>query len=326
MNPTLTMVHDHHETRASRTTSITQLAKHFGQGCLTEDKETANKSATEIAQKSREKYTKTFQRKNIEEWADQQRAKYFLKELSQEYIDKEGSLDWLKRGALHYDQERLIMAAQDQGLITNAFKKMAGVSNDSRCRFCHTEVESVSHLISSCKVLLGDGYYTARHDDVCKYLHWTICKKLNIKCSNKSWEHQPDRTMGNESYTIHYDHVIPTATYLENAAVKPDITIWNRAHKVATLVEVSVPNDGGLNRAEREKKTKYQALMYDIKRNWNLKEVAIILVIIGATGMMNNNFKNYLSRIPGDPSTSEIQTIALKGTARNLKRTLGWNL
>ena len=132
--------------------------------------------------------------------------------------------------------------------------------------------------------------------------------------------------MGNESYTIHYDHVIPTATYLENAAVKPDITIWNRADKVATLVEVSVPNDGGLNRAEREKKTKYQALMYDIKRNWNLKEVAIIPVIIGATGMMKNNFKNYLSRIPGDPSASEVQTIALKGTARILKRALGWNL
>ena len=153
--------------------------------------------------------TKSFQKRKHEEWANQQRAKYYLEELSQEYIDKEGSLDWIKRGALHYDQERMIMAAQDQGLMTNAFKKMAGLSTDNRCRFCHTEVESVSHLTSSCKVLMGDGYYTSRHDNVCKYLHWTICKKLNIKCCSKSWEHQPGRTMGNDDYTIHYDYVIP---------------------------------------------------------------------------------------------------------------------
>ena len=326
LNPTLAMVYEHLETRASRATSITQLAKHFGEGCLTEDVETPNKAATEIARKSREKYTKAFQKRNLGEWAEQQRAKYFLEELSQEYIDKEGSLDWLKRGALHYDQERVIMAAQDQGLMTNAFKKMAGLSSDNRCRFCRTEVESVSHLTSGCRVLMGDGYYTNRHDGVCKYLHWTICKKLNIQCGSKSWEHQPERTVGNESYTIHYDYIVPTATYLENAAVKPDIVIWNKKERVATLVEVSVPNDGGLNRAEREKKTKYQSLMYDMKRNWNLREISIIPVIIGATGLMKKNFKNLLASIPGDPSAREIQTIALKGTVRVLKRALVWSL
>merc|ERR1712035_96113 len=188
------------------------------------------------------------------------------------------------------------------------------------------EVESVSHLTSGCRVLMGDGYYTNRHDGVCKYLHWTICRELNIQCGSKSWEHQPERTVGNESYTIHYDYIVPTATYLENAAVKPDIVIWNKKERVATLVEVSVPNDGGLNRAEREKKTKYQSLMYDMKRNWNLREISIIPVIIGATGLMKKNFKNLLASIPGDPSAREIQTIALKGTVRVLKRALGWSL
>ena len=95
---------------------------------------------------------------------------------------------------------------------------------------------------------------------------------------------------------------------------------------MATLVEVSVPNDGGLNRAEREKVTKYQGLMYDMKRNWNLRDITIIPVIIGATGLMKRNFKKYLTSIPGDPSAREIQTIALKGTARILKRALGWSL
>ena len=324
-NPTLKMVYVHQQTRASKTTSNTQLAEHFGLECLTDEVETPYKPATEIARKSRKKYTKTFHKEICQEWANHQRAKYFLGELSQEYIDKEGSLDWLKRGALHFDQERTIMAAQDQGLMTNAFKKMSGLSSDNRCRFCHTEVETVSHLTSSCKVLLGDGYYTARHNGVCEYLHWTICKALNIQCSSKSWEHQPERTVGNDTYTVHYDHIIPTATYLENAAVKPDIVIWDKKERVATLIEVSVPCDSGLNRAEREKRTKYQSLMYDMKRNWDLREISLVPVIIGATGLMKKNFKSLMKSIPGEPSEKEVQTIALKGTARILKRALGWS-
>lgn len=79
------------------------------------------------------------------------------------------------------------------------------------------------------------------------YLHWAIRKNLNIKCSSKSWEHLPERTVENETHTIHYDYEIPTATYLQ----KPDIVVWNKVERVATLVEVRVPNAGGLNRAER---------------------------------------------------------------------------
>ena len=94
---------------------------------------------------------------------------------------------------------------------------------------------------------------------------------------------------------------------------------------MATLIEVSVPCDAGLNRAEREKRNKYQGLMYDMKRNWNLREITIVPVIIGATGLMKKNFKSLIKSIPGEPSEKEIQTIALKGTARILKRALGWS-
>ena len=72
--------------------------------------------------------------------------------------------------------------------------------------------------------------------------------------------------MGNETYTIPYDYAIPTATYLEGAAVKPDIVILDRVEKVATLVEVSVPDDAELNWAEIDKKTKYKDLIYDMKK------------------------------------------------------------
>lgn len=68
--------------------------------------------------------------------------------------------------------------------------------------------------------------------------------------------------------------------YPENRAVKSDIVIWDRKEKEATLVEVSVPNDAGLKKAESEKIKKYQGFMYGMKRSWNLKKISIIPVII----------------------------------------------
>ena len=37
---------------------------------------------------------------------------------------------------------------------------------------------------------------------------------------------------------------------MESGAVKPDIVIWDMKSKTAQIVEVTVPNDFGLNRAE----------------------------------------------------------------------------
>ena len=56
-----------------------------------------------------------------------------------------------------------------------------------------------------------------------------------------------------------------------------------------------------------------------------MKEIDIIPVIIGATGLMKKNLKNYLDSIPGQPSCYEVQVAAIKGTRAILKRTLGYH-
>ena len=70
----------------------------------------------------------------------------------------QASLSWLKKGKLGFDGERIIIGVQDQGLLTNGFKKMAGLSTNDQCRFCHAAVESATHLVSACEVMLGDGH------------------------------------------------------------------------------------------------------------------------------------------------------------------------
>ena len=84
-----------------------------------------------------------------------------------------------------------------------------------------------------------------------------------------------------------------------------------------------VPNDFGINRAEREKMNKYQDLKHDLKDTWNLEEVEIIPVIVRATGLGKKNLGDLLQNIPGEPQLPEIQLSAIKCTTSIIKRALG---
>ena len=315
----------HHTDILSQQTSVIKLATNFSGNNLEERERNETRPATIIARKTREKYCKNERDVKNNSWKEHKRAGKFHEELNKNYIDKERSLQWLRNGELRYDGERLIVGAQDQGLLTNGFKKMAGISQNDKCRFCHDAVESVSHLVSGCQTLLAEGHYTARHNNACRYLHWKICNEFRIKTKEKIWKHEPAPITTNNDITIFYDKPIQAGRYIEGSAVKPDIVIWNKKEKTAQIIDVSVPNDFGLNRAEREKINKYQDLKNDLRTTWLLKEIDIIPVIIGATGLMKKNLKNYLDSIPGQPSCYEVQVAAIKGTRAILKRTLGYH-
>ena len=66
-----------------------------------------------------------------------------------------------------------------------------------------------------------------------------------------------------------------------------------------------MPNDYGINRAEREKISKYQDLKHALKEEWELEEIEVIPVIIGTTGLMKDNLQKYLDTIPGKPKKYE---------------------
>ena len=128
-----------------------------------------------------------------------------------------------------------------------------------------------------------------------------------------------------DNVTIFYDKIIPTGRYIENGAVKPDIVVWDRQNQSALIIDVSVPNDFGINRAEREKVTKYQDLKNAIREEWDLQDVSVVPVIVGATGLMKDNLQSYLDNIPGRPNKYQVQIAAIRGTVSLLKRALGTN-
>ena len=96
----------------------------------------------------------------------------------------------------------------------------------------------------------------------------------------------------------------------------------DKEKKTAKVIEVTVPNDYGLNVAERKKVTKYQDLKNDLRNTWELDEIEILPVVIGVTGLIKDNFTEILRKIPGSPNVEETKLQAVKGTVTLLKRAL----
>ena len=76
-----------------------------------------------------------------------------------------------------------------------------------------------------------------------------------------------------------------------------------------------------MNLKESEKKYKYLDLARELKKLWNMK-VTIVPIVIGALGTLTKGLLNGLEDLEVGGRVETIQTTALLGTARILKRVL----
>lgn len=282
--------------------------------------------ATKQARKTRRKFVQQRQDLNKEDWKKNKRAGRFANRMEEQEIDKNKSYEWLKRGVLNFDNERIILAAQDDGLLTNSLKKIMKLTNNDKCRFCQNEVETVTHLVSGCHKLRNEGRYTVRHNNVCRVIHWRLCQRYGFNTHDVSWKHNPQPFMENQYAKITYDAPIPAARHVTNGAVRPDIVVLDKRDRRGYIIDVCVPNDYGIARQEVEKVTKYQPLKNDIGVTYRFKPVDIIPIVIGATGVMKRNLESYINLLPCKVTSLELQIEVVRETVSILKRALGCRL
>jgi hypothetical protein len=94
------------------------------------------------------------------------------------------------------------MAAQDQAISTNYFKKkILKQETEGRCRLRKEYQETIDHLISGCSTL-AKNEYIIRHDKVCTHLHYSIFKKLRIETAENWYSHIPKPVTEHEDITV----------------------------------------------------------------------------------------------------------------------------
>ena len=241
----------------------------------------------------------------------------YLKLLDEAHIDKTASLKWLTSPSLKRATEATICAIQEQAITTNYIRKhIFKTENCDLCRVCRAGKETIHHIISGC-VALAPTKYLQRHDNVCKYIHATLLEGHGFTNVLPKWyEHQPRCVEENESTKILWNFSIQTDhTILHN---KPDIVIIDKVKNEATIIDVAIPNDQNLARKRLDKLRAYTDLAVEIKTLWNLTNVTIVPMIIGAMGSFHNGFQLEIEKIPLGGKTLqqyEMQKITLLGTA-----------
>ena len=117
-------------------------------------------------------------------------------------VDVVQSEKWLKYSHLTPETESVLVAAQEQTLATNYVRnKLWKWKGSPLCRLCKEKPETIPHIVSGCKCLVGTKY-TNRHDKVGKYIHWNLLKDRGIQVSKDWFKHEPEKVTECKDTTI----------------------------------------------------------------------------------------------------------------------------
>ena len=134
----------------------------------------------------------------------------FFREVSD--VGDSSTFEWVASGLVNKTIKGFVFAAQEQALPTNFLKaKITGESEDAKCRMCKKDLETVTHLVSSCSVL-AQREYKVRHDRMGLRVYWEICKKYGVKCCEKWYKECPERVRKSEcgNYEVWWDRPVET--------------------------------------------------------------------------------------------------------------------
>ena len=107
------------------------------------------KTATWKAKQLKLKYKEDYKKMGRDKWKEKAMHGKFPSYLDKDHVDVELSFEWMKHTGLKGETEGLITAAQDQVLNTRYYSKhIIKQGTTDRCRMCHTQPETVEHIIS----------------------------------------------------------------------------------------------------------------------------------------------------------------------------------
>ena len=172
-------------------------------------------------------------------------------------------------------------------------------SKSPKYRKCNQKDETINHIDSECPAL-AQNQYKKRHDTAARAVHWSLCKKYQMPCSNKWYEHQPQPVSEIENAKLLWDYGIRTDRVIP--AHRPDLTLVDKTINEVSLIDIAVPWDSGAEQKEQEKRDKYQDLRIELRRLWE-----IVPLIVGALGTIPKSLKRNLEELGADVAPGLLQ-------------------
>ena len=223
----------------------------------------------------------------------------------------------MRSSTLKRTTEATICAIQEQAITTRYIQRRVHHQQvEETCRVCNREKETIHHITSGCSVL-APTKYLQRHNNLCKYIHELLLRENNFNQEPIPWyQHQPRPVEENDSSKILWDFSIQTDHQIDHN--KPDIVHLNKMTREALIIDIAIPSDYNIPRKRIEKIRNYTDLAVEIKTLWNLNNVRIVPIIIGATGVIHKGLDDDVEKlglINNKLDYREAQKITLLGTA-----------
>ena len=246
-------------------------------GLYAEDDINDDTISSKVRKVIKENHTKT--------WHDKKQHGFIMKkQRAHPGFQKDLTNCWLKLQGTISHSEGYIFAIQEQEINTRALEAKRvhpdGRTFNNKCRYCHSRVEDIFHLLCSCERLSSSLYLPVRHDEVGKVLFNEIIKQ---NCET----HQsiiPPPIWSNDNLEIWWDIHIKTVPSVEHN--KPDIVVWEKDNKLCKIVDICVPLDENVHTQEKRKKALYVQLAVALARMYPNYQYEIVSIVLGATGLV----------------------------------------
>ncbi|CAH2084520.1 unnamed protein product [Euphydryas editha] len=229
-------------------------------------------------------------------WMEKELHGRFYKALHAPHVDVKASVQWLRFGDLFGETEGFVCAIQDQVVKTNNYRKhILKDGTPDFCRACRHPGESLRHVLSGCSAL-ANTEYLHRHNQVAKILHQELALMYCfLEQRMPYYQYTPVPVLERDGVRLYWD--LPIATDRTILANKPDIVVMDRAQSRVFLVDITIPHDENLVKAETEKKRKYLDLAHEIVDMWGVESTEIIPIVISANGLIPVSLAHHLRQL-----------------------------
>ncbi|CAH2266837.1 jg8898 [Pararge aegeria aegeria] len=103
-------------------------------------------------------------------------------------------------------------------------------------------------------------------------------------------------------------------------ANRPSIVLLDRSVRRATIVDITIPHDDNLVKAEKEK---VSYLAHDITAMWNVESTVIVPIVVSVNGLLAKSFDQHLKKLSlGCWIKGRIQKAVVLKTVRIVRRFL----
>lgn len=256
-------------------------------------------------------------------WSEKELHGRFYKVLHEPHVDWKTSVHWLRFGDLFGETEGFVCAIQDQVVKTNNYRRY--VIKDGTvdiCRACHLPGETIRHITSGCSSL-ANTEYLHRHNQAARILHQELALKYGlVGVRVPYYKYLPEPVLENDRARLYWDRSIITDRTIP--ANKPDIVLMDRSQSRVFLVDVTIPCDENLVKAERDKFVKYLELADEVTDMWGVGSTEIIPVVVSTNGLIPTSLRRHLQRlgVRDGPIISRLQKAVLLDNARIVRRFL----